>query len=170
MKKYIRQYRKAFGFILGSFFCSAFSIALIPWIDQLPETAGRIISYIVAAIFWLGLILGIVFTVIMNMNMKMVRGKMYEKGSLKRPKYPGILQFSADPVHIAIYAVMAVGILISILDLIKGFMPSKLMFFILFLTYDAIVLHGIVDGKNYKVYRIMKEGTRNENIQKKKTK
>lgn len=169
MKKYIRQYQKAFGFILGSFFCSSFSIALIPWIDQLPETTGRIISYIVAAIFWLGLILGIVFTVIMNKNMRMVRGKMYERGSLKRPKYPGIILFSTDPVHIVIYAVMGCGIFISILDLIKGFMPIKLMFFIIFLTYDAIVLHSIVDGKNYKVYRIMKEGTSNENIQKKKT-
>lgn len=155
MNKYVKQYRVYFGLILGTFFCSAFSLSFIPWLNKLPENSQHTLANVIAAVFWLGLILGIVFTFVMNSKMRKARAKAYSAKKTKRQKHPGIFSFSSQPLHLAVYVGIGAGILISVADLIRTFVPTRIMFIVISATYFLIVVHAVIDGKNFKICKIL---------------
>ena len=155
MKQYLKQYRTYLGIILGVFFCSAFSLSIIPWLKWLPESGQQVLAYVIASVFWLGMILGFVFTGIMNSKMRRARAKVYSAKKFKRQRLPGILTFSSEPARLAIYFGIGAGLILSVADLMKTFIPTRIMFFIISVTYFLIVLHAVVDGKNYRIYKII---------------
>ncbi|MCR5460143.1 MAG: hypothetical protein K6F51_09625 [Acetatifactor sp.] len=156
MRNYVKQYQIYFGIILSVFFCSAFSLSFIPWINRFPENVETNLGYCIASIFWLGLILGLIMVGVMNGKMRRARAKVYSSKKMKRPTRPGMFTFSKEPWKLVIYFIIGTGIILSIADLIKTFIPTKIMFPIISVTYFAIALHGMVDGKNFKVYQKLK--------------
>ncbi len=156
MKNYVKQYQVYLRIILGVFFCSAFSLSFIPWINRFPENVEKKLGYCIASVFWLGLIVGLTMVGVMNGNMRRARAKIYSSHKMKRPKRPGFFSFSKEPWKIVIYFIIGTGIILCVADLIKTFIPTKIMFPIISVTYYATVLHGIVDGKNFKVYQKLK--------------
>ncbi|MBR4733749.1 MAG: hypothetical protein IK081_13375 [Lachnospiraceae bacterium] len=156
MKNYVKQYQIYLSVILGVFFCSAFSLSFIPWINRFPENVETKLAYCIASVFWLGLILGLVMVGLMNGKMRRARAKVYSSRKMKRPRHSGFFTFSKEPWKLAIYFVICTGIVLSIADLVKTFIPTKIMFPIISVTYFAMVLHGIVDGKNFKVFQMLK--------------
>jgi hypothetical protein len=156
MRNYVKQYQIFLRVIFGLFFCSAFSLSFIPWINRFPEDVETILGYCIASVFWLGLFIGLIMVGVMNGKMRRARAKTYSSKKMKRPKFPGIFLFSKEPLNLVIYFIFCMGIILSIADLIKTFIPTKIMFPIISVTYFALVIHCIIDGKNFKVYQKLK--------------
>lgn len=140
---------------------SFFSLSIIPFMDSLEEATQRIVSNIIAAMFYLGLIAGIVFDLLANREI-LRNSKGTARALLDRQKSPGIITFSADRKHLIIYGVLAIGIVIMVSDIIFSWVAGYIMFPIISLTLFLFAVHCIIDGKNYKIYMNMKKGVGNE--------
>lgn len=156
MKQHEKKFRTYFGIILGSFFCSAFSLSFIPVLSRMDDQLSTTWGYVIALLFWIGLIVGCIMIGVMNTKMRRARAKAYSTWKMKRPKRPGMFMFSKEPLHLVIYFVIVSGFIISVADLIRTFVPTRIMFPVISVTYFAIVIHGIIDGKNFRIYQKIK--------------
>ena len=158
----LKKYRLYLLITLFSFLLSAGSLLVIPTMEKLSAEGQKLLTIILGALFWLGLIVGIGLTLFTNTAMRRMRIKAYSTGRLARPSLPGMLVLSKDIIHFILYGIIFLGIVILITDLIFRWLPKNTMFPILSVTYIAFVIHSIIDGKNYKAYKTIKEGMHND--------
>lgn len=158
-----KGYRKYFFITLGCFACAAIALSLIPILQYLKESDQTAVRIVIATIFWAGLLIGIFSTFITNAHMSRARRRVYKSGALKKAKLPGIISFSAKPLSVITYAVFLAGLALAISEIVRHWLPEQALFPILGITLFAFVLHCVIDGKNYKVYRKIKEGTHDDN-------
>lgn len=149
--------------IFTAFAVSSVSIACIPLTDNFSERISTIVAYVIGALFWIGLISGILLSGYTKSVLYRPRKFFQSHHMLHRQRYSGILSFDLTVPKIALYAVCALGLILIICDFILRFIPGIVMFPIIAITIFAIELHGIVDGINYKTYKLLKEGIKDEN-------
>ena len=147
-------------FIIG-FICFAFSaiaLGVIPFLQLLPDNSEKNIKYVIAGLFWLGLIIGITAVISAKRFMQSYEKQLISDGKYKKSDYPGIMSFSSDVKHIIIYMLCIVGIIIIISDIIWNYVSEYIMFPILSVVFFTFMMHCIVDGRNYKLFKAIKEG------------
>lgn len=139
------------------FFVSFFSLDFILLLNSLDEKTQKVVGYIIAAVFWLFLAAGIACVIWTKSSYILIRKKVTDLGLYKMQKYPGIITFSKDIPNIVIYVITGLGIVLSISDMIFNWISQYLMFPIISITLFLFVLHCIIDGENFKIYKIIKE-------------
>ena len=164
MPKKKKRYRMFFVLTLLSFAMAAIALLLIPWLSVQDEANGKTALYLTALMFWLGMIVGIAGTWITNSGLRKIRVRAYSSGKMTPPNLPGMLMFFARPISLVLYLIVLVGVGLIVSDMIRSWVPEKIMFPVLSVTLYAFVVHSVIDGKNYRAYRIMKEGMYNDNI------
>lgn len=158
-----QRYGTYFLLTLGCFAISAVALALIPFLQFLKESGQSVFRIIIAAAFWAGLLVGIFSTFITNAGMSGARRRVYKAGKLEKSKLPGIVSFSIRPLSVITYAVFFCGAALAVSEIITHWLPEFVLFPILGITLFAFAFHCVIDGKNYKVYRIIKEGMHDDN-------
>ena len=147
--------------IVSGFTTSAVAILLIPVIGRLPEERQDIAGYVVAALFWIGLIMGLVMTYMTGGSRYELRNKMPELRRIRPQLYPGIINFEKSATHITVYIAFVLGIAMIVCDVLGTPLPqsgSGVMYVIIALTYYSFLLHCLIDGENYKIYKFLKKG------------
>ena len=152
----LKRFKFIFNAALGSFAVSAAAIFLLPFVNR------QIIEYILAALFWLGLIFGIVFASMSRGIRRYTRRNPFRTFALakKTGSHSGIFSFGKDSIHITVYVVFTVGLVLIIANLIFGIISADVMFGVIAVTYYSFAVHCIIDGKNFKIYKKLKEGNR----------
>lgn len=152
----LKRFRLIFNAALGSFAVSAAAIFLLPFVNR------QIIEYILAAQFWLGLIFGIIFVLMSRGIRRYTRRNPFKTFGItkKTGSYPGIFSFGKDSIRITVYVVFTVGLVLIIANLIFGIISADVMFGVIAVTYYSFAVHCIIDGKNFKIYKKLKEGNR----------
>ncbi len=150
MNRTIETIRMPFVVGFSSFIVSSVSLGLIPFVQFLPDKLESITNYIVAALFYLGLIVG--FFAVRNAKGRMYRWRrrLMAERQFKKQRLPGIIHFSADIKHIVLYVVCILGILVMVSDMIFHYISEYIMFPILSVVLFSFTLHCIVVGENYK--------------------
>lgn len=158
MNRTIETIKMPFVVGFSSFIVSSVSLGLIPFVHFLPDKIESIINYMIAALFYLGLIVG--FFAIRNAKGRMYRWRrsLITKKQFHKQRFPGIISFSADIKHIVLYVVCVLGILVMISDMIFHYVSEYIMFPILSVVLFTFTMHCIVDGENYKLFKAIKEG------------
>lgn len=158
MNRTIETIRLPFVVGFSSFIVSSVSLGLIPFVQFLPDKLEGITNYIVAALFYLGLIVG--FFAVRNARGRMYRWRrrLMAERQFKKQRFPGIITFSTDIKHIVLYAICALGILVMVSDMFLHYISEYIMFPILSVVLFTFTLHCIVDGENYKLFKAIKEG------------
>lgn len=141
---------------------SNFVLCLIPLAQKTVEEPNSTLIYIIASLFWMGWVVLALCIVLIRKTLKPILAIMIEKKLVVRQKYPGIISFTFDKPHIALYAAIAIGLLLIITDILIGYVPENVMFPVLAVTVMLIVLHSVIDGTYYKVYRLLKENVKND--------
>lgn len=158
MNRTIEMIKQPFlvGFI--SFIVSSVSLGIIPFVQFLPDKLEKITNYIVAALFYLGLIIG--GFAIKNAKNRMYRWRrrLMAERQIKKQRLPGIITFSTDIKHIVLYTICVLGILVMVSDMFFHYISEYIMFPILSVVLFTFALHCIVDGENYKLFKAIKEG------------
>ena len=159
-----KQMNKSKTFLLITvilFAVSFFSLSLIPLTESFDEDKQRLISNIIAVMFYLGLIGGIVFDCLANRQIRSCNKKT-AKEILEKQKLPGAITFSTDKKNLIVYAVLIIGIILMVSDIFLNWVATYIMFPVISLTLFLFAVHCIIDGKNYKIYMNTKKGVSNE--------
>lgn len=61
-----------------------------------------------------------------------------------------------------LYGVVILGVGLMVTDIMFSYVPEMAMFPIISITILSFAVHCVVDGKYYKVYKLMKENVNNE--------
>lgn len=161
MDSLYKRFRNDFILTVLCFVFSSLSVSLIPLLSGMPEDRQPILSNLIALVFWLSFIEGIAFSLWTNHTML----RILENKKIDPQRFPGILNFTWDIPHIILYIVILLGIIAIVTDIGFHYISEYLMFPIFSVTFLAVILHCIVDGRNYKTYKRMKEGINNEDKQ-----
>lgn len=140
------------------FAAAALSLCAIPLIQVDEHGPGL---YIVAGLFWGGMLFGLLLFVLATVKFRKHRSLAYERGLVKRQPLPGILTFRAGKRQLALYLILAAGLICIGTDIWLHWAPDYVMFPILSATVIAFVLHCFLDGRNHQVYEKLKEGMKN---------
>ena len=151
----LNKYKSIFMSEFISFAASAVAILLIPFVGMMPDGIGGVLSNIVAVIFWLGILAGILFSVLAG-RIKAAAAKI-TRGKLRiKQKLPGIINFNLRRDSIIVYLIFIVGLILIICDTALSCINQYVMFPVIALTMLAFFTHCIIDGKNYKIYKLLK--------------
>ena len=159
MDKTIESIRTPFVVGFVSFVVSCVALGVVPLIQFLPDKIENVVNCVVAAFFYLGLIVG-AFAIKNAEGSVMYRWRrcLMEKEEFTKQRFPGIISFSSDIWHIVLYAVCVAGILVMVSDIIFHYISEYVMFPILSVVLFTFTVHCIVDGENYKLFKAIKEG------------
>jgi len=154
----IKKFSLCYNITVIGYILSAIAILFVPISDITDNGKIGAFSIIVAIVFWLGLVWGTLSLIILTKLRHKLRARMPSLIVKIPKKFPGIMNFSMNIRHLILYAVILIGIVIIILDLILGFANQYLMFPVIAGTYSAFIMHCMIDGKNYQIYKILKKG------------
>jgi len=140
-----------------SLIISGIALLLIPYLFNEAGTLNAVLAYVVAGCFWGGIAASLLFT----LTTKKVLGHYYERltqrNRIKSQSAPGILSFSLQLERMILYFVTAAGLILIITDILFGYIHERMMFTIVFITFLSFAIHCVIDGKYYKVYKMIKE-------------
>lgn len=139
------------------------ALGLIPFISNIPGTLGTVISYAAAALFWGFLIAGITSISSSRRKLYPVRKRLSCYGMNHHKGKPGIISFSAETKHLAVYAVCIVGLLLCIADIVFDILPMWLLSLSICASLLAFVAHCVVDGNNYITLKLLERILEEEN-------
>lgn len=141
---------------------SSLSLSFISYIPRIAENQSNAGAYVIAAVFWLGLILFLAA----NYSLKKLLSDRLEalvlQKRLEKQLFPGAVKFSAGLTNIVVYIIIILGLGFIISDIICNYIPEKIMFPILTVTILSFAVHSVIDGKYYKVYKQIKESVNYE--------
>lgn len=163
MEQYQSKSKWLMIWIFTAFAVSSVSIACIPLTENFPEEISTVAAYVIGALFWIGLISGIVLSGYTKSALSKPRKYFQSHHTLPRQRHSGMLSFDFTVHKIILYVVCALGLILFLCDFIFRLFPEIVMFPIIAITIFAIEFHGIVDGINYKTYKLLKEGIKDEN-------
>lgn len=153
LQKTIRGARISLTLTIVFMTISSLSLSLIPFMKESTENGSSPLGYVIAAIFWLGLIAALVSTYLTRTSLR-----QHQKGQ----RLPGIIKFSLNKKSIILYAFIVIGLVLIVTDIAFTYVPEIIMFPIVSVTIILFTVHCVVDGKYYKAYQQMKECMKHE--------
>ena len=135
------KYKKMMKLRCVCFAISAISFLLIPFSNFEGTRFQTFLAYMVGALFWFGLITGIIITFRV--------GNLRKKAGFKEYRFPGIINFFKNKLaSICDFTMIACFILFLILQNFIG-LYSMITLFFLTIVYFLICLHFVLNGNNY---------------------
>lgn len=161
-KKLLNNSRLLFIITFVASALSSFSLSLIPLTSGFEDGKSNVLAYVIAAVFWLGLIVTIVTTCFTKKLLYRSREKLVIKECVKKHEPIGIISFSKDWKMWILYGITVLGLVLIVTDIFLGYVPEVIMFPIISVTILSFTVHCVVDGKYYKAYKLIKESSNNE--------
>ena len=137
-------------------FLSSLSISLIPFAVSFEGDEKNVIMYVVAALFWAGLISMLVTAHITKRVLSKSREKAIQNGYINERQPIGIINFSKGWKRLILYTLIVIGMLIIIYDIGFGYVSESVMFPVISATFLSFTIHCVIDGRYYKVYKLIK--------------
>lgn len=154
----LKQYLIGFRTTLCSFAISSVSIAFIPLLQMTEGATQRMLSYAIAALFWLGIIFGCVIHRMAGIKLLEVRRRLRTEEPIRRQRFIGLITFHADTINIVIYAIFAVCFVLVAVDCFFHCISEHIVFPAISVMLFTFSLHCVIDGKYYNLYLRIKEG------------
>ncbi len=161
----MEKYKRLFIAEFITFGISATSLIIIPFFDLFSTKVQDILGCVFAAIFWCGIISGLILVKIIS-NIKYIMKLNYPSKRFDvKQKFPGIINFDLIPQKIVLYAIILLGFILMVSDMIFHYINKFVMFPVIAITFYAFVVHCVIDGKSYNMYKkankLIKEGNEN---------
>ena len=132
---------------------SSLSLSLIPFVAGTEEGNLNVMAYVIAAAFWVGLLLTLLAASSTKRTLCSLRKEWIVQGHIQKNEPIGIRSFSTDWRMLWLYGTTVVGLLLVVTDMMIGYVPEKIMFPIISVTILSFMVHCVVDGKYYKFYK-----------------
>lgn len=155
--RYLKESKSAFTAAIASAAACSASLSVIPLVSGIGERGIPGAAYVIAIIFWAGLVSMFVAAGIARKVFLRYREDPMIGGNWPTNKMPGIFRFSLKGRNWILYAIALVGLILIVADIAFRFVPEVVMFPIISVTILSFAIHSIVDGKYYIVYKQIKE-------------
>lgn len=134
MKDSIIKRTELFSFI--SFFVSSLSFAFFDCIDYQGVGISLVLGYILPALFWIGIIIGVAFQIVISTKLKITRKKH------------GVISFFKNKVAVVVDIIAILSLIISIFIIVLD-ANHKIAFIIFSIFIFSFEMHCITNGKNF---------------------
>ncbi len=161
MVREIKRYRLYFVSVILSFFISSFSLSFVPIVDNLEQTAGNVTKIIIGILFWLGFVVGLILTIVGKKIFVEDKRRLISSGKYKRQRLPGMFCLRRNILSFIVYVIFFIGLIFIISDVLFSYIPQYIMFPIISIVLFSFILHCVIDGENFKIYKNIKDGTDN---------
>lgn len=141
------KYKKIMLISVFCFTVSSLSFLLIPFSDFRGMGIKQTMAYMVGGLFWLGLILGLVITIIL--------GNIRKRDSHKKHAIPGLLCFFKNKRAMQCDIVMFAALILFVISQKLLGIYHLASIILLSTTLFSVYLHSILNGNNY-AYAIQK--------------
>ena len=138
------------------------SLSLIPFLFEIENGRINTASYIIASLFWSGLLISLISAFLTKKLLSKYQGCLASEGCTAKRQRIGIVSFSKDSRMYIIYGITVLGILLILSDIIFKYVPEVIMFPAVSVTLLSFVTHCVIDGKYYKAYKTIKENYDND--------
>lgn len=165
MKKRKKQYQMYFIEFFIAIGITSFSLSFLPFTEITAIVRRDFVSVTVGALFWLGVILMIANLIIGKRLFEKVGVKLISLGLMEEQRLPGAISFSKKIGHIILYAIFLLCLGVAVSDIIFKYVPEQVMFPVVSIILFTFFTHCVIDGKNFKIYKIIKDGMDNGNKQ-----
>ena len=137
----VSKYRRMLLYSIFGFAVSAFSFMLIPLSDFRGSALQKTIAYMIGALFWLGLISGLIITIKL--------GQIRKNFSEKKYKLPGVMCFFKNKQAICCDVLMGASVILLVIfqKLFGTYHIASIV--LLSLTVFLVYIHSIVNGNNF---------------------
>lgn len=139
---------------------SSVSISFISLTSGIREGENNLLAYCIAIAFWGGILLSIVMSFITRALLLPHYRELIDKKCVSPQRAAGIISFSANKTSVALYVIIIVGVLLCASDIMFDYLAEKIVFPVISVTILAFLLHCVIDGKCYKVYKYIKESVK----------
>lgn len=140
----------------------ALALLSILFVDSDKNNVHRVLSYVIAAVFWLSLILTQLFLWIANAERKSVERKLKKKLSDKNSR-PGIISFFSSKEAKIADAVMLISAAIVAFLAIKGISIGWMVLSAISMFFLSLNMHSFLNGRNYKALKAYKNLAKERN-------
>ena len=132
--------RKYLYYSIISFFTSSMTVWFMP-----GASAGESNSalYVLAGVFWLGFIAGIVFLLPIN------KGRKADKKYREKQGLPPLLRFFSNKPALVFDVLMIVGVVTICLAFVIRSMPEWVLLAATFTAVFSVEMHGVFNGRGY---------------------
>ena len=166
--KILKKYQRFIGISGIGCLIAGLSLLFIPMVDLEGTTQQKIFALILAAMFWTGLIVEIVFFVLANKQCNVIEERLIKKGSksFKGTKIGVISYFTCREAMIA-DVLAAFSLLTMIVLIILKFTNDWLFVIVAVVFFFSFNLHCFLNGRNYKYLKeiqkfIKKQGAKKD--------
>lgn len=127
------------------------AVLAIPITGNLSERVQTVLTPIIGAFFWAGIIAGIA----VNLSIGPVRRRQERDSDqvVPLPRRPGAIRFFSHRGAVTTDAILLLFSVLLIIHTIKHFMPEQLFFVVFACWLYTLLLHGVMNGKNYIFYK-----------------
>lgn len=134
------------------------ALAFLPLVDLNGAQLQRVFAYVLAACFWLGIILEIFFFLLANRQCSKIEERLIKRGekSFRGAKMGAITFFSCKEAIVA-DVVAAVSLIAMILLIVFQVTIEWLFIVITVVFFFSFNLHFFLNGKNYKYLKELKK-------------
>lgn len=158
MQKQLSRMRSAIIWMILFYGMASLSLFFLSLMPVLNEKTQTVLGYTVAIVFWSGMLLGSAILVILSC----LRRKLKKRVKGYQQRLPGIVSYTKERFHIVLYITILIGMTLMVSDIVHHWISSYVMFPIISITLFLFIIHCIIDGRNYKIYKLLKEGANDE--------
>ena len=159
MKKFRLLYYITFTvFIIAGL--SFLSLVIISFFSSEITGVLQLISYIIAGVFWLCLLIGVISLIITNKS----RRKLEKEMNLTKDKLPlgfgiGIFSFFRNKKSVVIDIILFISLITNVLFVILKININWAIIISMVIFVFALIFHSFLNGKNYKCLTYFKNNT-----------
>ena len=157
-------YKKQYWISVVCFIVSGSSMLLIPVSSMDEEGMPRVLAYITAAVFWLGIIAGAIIFASADSKRKKLEKKLAGEKSRKRKKgRAGFISFFRNKEAAICDIVMLLSLAALVVFAVAAVEAGWIIALVLALFLCSFYLHSFLNGKNYIFIKTAKKSKVEEN-------
>lgn len=158
----MKKYKILFSATFIAFAFSSLGVLAIAFLSLIPKNFENIATYILGAMIWIGFIVGICLIKSTDSIKYKSAKHVFGVSVYRNQKFPGVINITLKPLNIILYSIFVIGLALIIGDVIFHYLNNYLFFITMAIIYYLFMLHCIIDGRNYKIYKLLKGGKKYE--------
>lgn len=165
--KILKKYQSFLCISVIGCLISGLSLLFIPMVDLEGTTQQKIFALILAALFWIGMIVEIVFFVLADKQCNMIEDRLIKEGSksFKGTKI-GVISFFTCKEAMVADVLTGLSLIAIILMIILKVTNDWLFVIVAVIFFFSFNLHCFLNGRNYKYIKEIKKFIKKQGAEK----
>lgn len=153
----LQKFKKCYYLSVAGYSIAGLALLGIPFSNYDGTVFEKVLTYVVAAVFWAGLIAGTFFFIKTNNYCRIIEKKLKRNNFLTYKPKIGIINFFSSKESKMVDVIFFVFVLIVIVLTIADVQIEWLMITCLVIMFLSFILHSFFNGKNYLYIKAYKK-------------